>query len=69
MRGGCDSKVVKIERGGESIDFKRIEWCLGDEQSIERCGGSDVGFWEDAIDGQTVHGGNNRSERRRIMNA
>lgn len=69
MGGGCDSKVVKIERGGESIHFKRIEWCLGDEQSIEWCGGNDVGFWEDAIDGQTVHCGDNCRERRRIMSA
>lgn len=62
MGGGCNSKVVKIERGGEGIYFKRIEWCLGDEQSIERCGGKDVSLWEEAIDGQTIHGGDNYRE-------
>lgn len=67
MGRGCYSKVVKVERGGEGVYFKGIKWCVGDEQSIERCGREDVGFWNDAIDGQAIHGRDDGRKRRRIM--
>jgi hypothetical protein len=69
MRGGRHGEIIEVMGRWKCIHFYWIDGCMRQEYRIEWCGGCNVNFWGEAVDGETVHGGDEGREIGRVMRA